>query len=157
MPLEKKAETRRREAHMADKCCSRKAGPCCSPPPVVLPERRAGAVPHLAEASCCSGGVPVFDGMDPRYKRVLWAVIGINGSMFLAEMIGATSLNWPVWVNILAALGALVILVAAFGLLNGFRGRPFWSLPTAFLTGARLTAVPRRQFVDRNGSRPRFL
>jgi Co/Zn/Cd efflux system component len=35
---------------------------------------------------CCSGGVPVFDGVNPRYKRVLWTVIGINGAMFLAEM-----------------------------------------------------------------------
>ncbi len=40
-----------------------------------------------AEASCCSGGVPVFDGMDPRYKRILWTVIGINGAMFLTEMV----------------------------------------------------------------------
>jgi Co/Zn/Cd efflux system component len=31
--------------------------------------------------------VPVFDGMDSRYKRVLWTVIGINGAMFLVEMI----------------------------------------------------------------------
>jgi len=31
--------------------------------------------------------VPVFDGVDPRYKRVLWIVIGINGAMFLTEMI----------------------------------------------------------------------
>lgn len=52
--------------------------------------------------------------------------------VFLAEMIGATSLDWPTWVNLLAALGALVVLVAAFGLLNGYRGRPFWSLPTRF-------------------------
>jgi Co/Zn/Cd efflux system component len=36
--------------------------------------------------TCCSGGVPVFDGVDPRYKRVLWTVIGINGVMFLVEM-----------------------------------------------------------------------
>ncbi len=36
--------------------------------------------------SCCSGGVPVFDGVEPRYKRVLWTVIGINGLMFFAEM-----------------------------------------------------------------------
>lgn len=36
--------------------------------------------------SCCSGGVPVFDGVDPRYKFVLWTVIGINGVMFLVEM-----------------------------------------------------------------------
>lgn len=42
---------------------------------------------HAASAdACCSGGVPVFDGMDPRYKRILWAVIAINGAMFLTEM-----------------------------------------------------------------------
>src|SRR5712671_908078 len=27
---------------------------------------------RIAVASCCSDGVPVFDGVDPRYKRVLW-------------------------------------------------------------------------------------
>lgn len=37
-------------------------------------------------ATCCSGGVPVFDGMDRRYKRVLWTVIVINGVMFMTEM-----------------------------------------------------------------------
>jgi Co/Zn/Cd efflux system component len=31
--------------------------------------------------------VAVFDGMDVRYKRVLWAVIAINGAMFLTEMV----------------------------------------------------------------------
>jgi Co/Zn/Cd efflux system component len=30
--------------------------------------------------------VPVFDGMDPRYKRVLIAVIAINAAMFVIEM-----------------------------------------------------------------------
>jgi len=30
--------------------------------------------------------MPVFDGVDPRYKRVLWTVIAINGVMFLVEM-----------------------------------------------------------------------
>ncbi|MHC2017551.1 cation transporter [Methylobacterium sp. CM6247] len=43
------------------------------------------ASPH--EESCgCSGGVPVFDGVDPRYKRVLWFVIALNGAMFVTEM-----------------------------------------------------------------------
>jgi Co/Zn/Cd efflux system component len=37
--------------------------------------------------SRCSGGVPVFDGVDPRYKRVLWTVISINGVMFVTEML----------------------------------------------------------------------
>ena len=44
---------------------------------------------HRREAggSCCEAGVPVFDGLDPRYKRVLWTVIAINAAMFLTEMI----------------------------------------------------------------------
>lgn len=28
-----------------------------------------------------------FDGMDPRYRRVLWLVIAINGAMFITEMV----------------------------------------------------------------------
>ena len=40
-----------------------------------------------ADAACgCHGGVPRFDGLDARYKFVLWTVIGINGAMFLTEM-----------------------------------------------------------------------
>ncbi|MFF0264817.1 hypothetical protein [Kribbella sp. NPDC004536] len=52
--------------------------------------------------------------------------------VFLIEMLGATSLDWHWWQNLLAALGGLVVLIAGFGLLNRFRGRPFWSLPTRF-------------------------
>lgn len=39
-----------------------------------------------AGASCCEAGVPVFDGLDPRYRRALWIVIAMNASMFLTEM-----------------------------------------------------------------------
>ncbi|MBN9268615.1 MAG: cation transporter, partial [Hyphomicrobium sp.] len=35
--------------------------------------------------SCC-GANARFDGLDPRYKRVLWVVIGINAAMFVVEM-----------------------------------------------------------------------
>ena len=35
----------------------------------------------------CHGGVPVFDGVDPRYKRILWTVIGLNATMFVVEMV----------------------------------------------------------------------
>jgi Co/Zn/Cd efflux system component len=31
--------------------------------------------------------VPVFDGVDPRYKRVLWTVILINAAMFVTEIV----------------------------------------------------------------------
>ena len=47
------------------------------------PEAKAAA--H-DETCGCGGGVPVFDGVDPRYKRVLWFVIALNGAMFLIEM-----------------------------------------------------------------------
>jgi Co/Zn/Cd efflux system component len=30
--------------------------------------------------------VPVFDGVNPVYKGILWTVIGLNGAMFLGEM-----------------------------------------------------------------------
>ncbi len=37
-------------------------------------------------SACACHGNPRFDGMDPRYKRVLWTVIATNGIMFLIEM-----------------------------------------------------------------------
>ena len=36
--------------------------------------------------ACGCHGNPRFDGLDPRYKRVLWAVIAINAVMFAVEM-----------------------------------------------------------------------
>ncbi len=37
-------------------------------------------------SACGCQGNPRFDGVDPRYKRVLWTVIAINAAMFLVEM-----------------------------------------------------------------------
>jgi Co/Zn/Cd efflux system component len=76
---------------MTDPCCEREASHCCEPPALVLPARTRAAQPaarfDASTASCCCGGVPVFDGMSDRYKRVLWTVICLNGAMFLTEMI----------------------------------------------------------------------
>jgi Co/Zn/Cd efflux system component len=74
---------------MDERCCGTEAA-CCEPPP--LPLRPPPAQPPLAVESgrgacCCAGGVPVFDGMDARYRRILWTVIAMNGAMFLTEMI----------------------------------------------------------------------
>ncbi|MGU3404952.1 cation transporter [Methylobacterium brachiatum] len=73
---------------MSEHCCgATKVDACCSPPELALPGASNGAHDHAAAGgSCCSGGVPVFDGVDPRYKAVLWTVIGINGAMFVTEM-----------------------------------------------------------------------
>ena len=70
---------------MADDCCNHETGTTCTPPPLVFPTKMT-ATPHEAADVCCSAGVPVFDGMDSRYNRVLWTVIGVNGAMFLTEM-----------------------------------------------------------------------
>jgi Co/Zn/Cd efflux system component len=71
---------------MADHCCNHEPNASCAPAPLAFPVGTAAAR-HEVEDACCSGGVPVFDGMDPRYKRMLWIVIGINGAMFLTEMV----------------------------------------------------------------------
>jgi Co/Zn/Cd efflux system component len=69
---------------MAEECC-RANDACCEPPPLRLPEPAANHA--RVGVSCCADGVPVFDGLDPRYRRILWTVIAINGAMFLTEMI----------------------------------------------------------------------
>jgi Co/Zn/Cd efflux system component len=77
---------------MADDCCT-SGDACCAPPPLTFPEAQAlraeTATSCDADAACgCHGGVPRFDGLDPRYKLVLWTVIAINGVMFLTEIVG---------------------------------------------------------------------
>lgn len=37
-------------------------------------------------SACGCQGNPRFDGVDPRYKRMLWTVIAINAVMFFVEM-----------------------------------------------------------------------
>ncbi len=71
---------------MSDHCCNHGTETRCEPPPLALSASKSLPAAATADA-CCAGGVPVFDGMDPRYKRVLWTVIAINGAMFLTEMI----------------------------------------------------------------------
>ena len=90
---------------MADPCCKHETTSSCETPALDL-EHKLEAHHHdhkhhhahehghehehshsHAEASCCSAGVPTFDGMDPRYKAILWIVIAVNGAMFLTEMI----------------------------------------------------------------------
>ena len=40
-----------------------------------------------ADTACGCSGNPVFDGVDRRYRLMLWAVIAINAAMFVVEMI----------------------------------------------------------------------
>lgn len=49
--------------------------------------RKATRVSDISSKTggCGCQGNPRFDGMDPRYRRALWAVIAINGAMFVIE------------------------------------------------------------------------
>lgn len=72
---------------MADHCCGTTAELAGrAPPHAPIPDARPAAAGDTAGGGCCHAGVPVFDGVDPRYKRVLWIVITLNGAMFLTEM-----------------------------------------------------------------------
>ena len=57
---------------MVDDCCT-SGDACCAPPPLKFPDAQAlravTATSCDADAACgCHGGVPRFDGLDPRYK-----------------------------------------------------------------------------------------
>jgi Co/Zn/Cd efflux system component len=75
---------------MADQCCSSR-DKCGASSAIQVPTEQYRALPAASCGAsgdaCCSGGVPVFDGVDPRYKRILWTVIAINGLMFLVETV----------------------------------------------------------------------
>ncbi|MBF9197514.1 cation transporter [Microvirga terrestris] len=68
--------------------CGHQHGACCSSHEHPAHETHpAKGHAHAEEACGCHGGVPVFDGVDPRYKRVLWTVILINAAMFVTEIV----------------------------------------------------------------------
>lgn len=75
---------------MADSCCNTdtKCRQSSKPesPTEALPGLVGGGCRTEAE-SCGCKGMPVFDGLNPRYKRILWTVIAINATMFFGEMI----------------------------------------------------------------------
>ena len=51
------------------------------------------------------------------------------GFVAFVEVLGALNFDWPAWLNALAFFGGLALLLAAFGVFNRWRGRPFFTLP----------------------------
>ncbi|TDE03422.1 hypothetical protein [Jiangella asiatica] len=74
-------------------------------------------------------GLPLFIEDYSASEDIFTRATPFLGLVFVGEMLGATELEWPLLVNISAALGGLAILVTAFGLVNRTRKRPFLSLP----------------------------
>jgi hypothetical protein len=86
-------------------------------------------------------GLPLFiEDFSPTHD-IFTRATPLLGLVFVAEMLGATSLEWPFWVNLLAVLGGLAVLIGGFAVLNRLRGRPLWSLPTRFGTPELATFV----------------
>ncbi len=54
-----------------------------------MPDKKSASVSevtHKLSPQCGCTQAPAFEGMDPRYRMILWVVIAINGAMFAIEM-----------------------------------------------------------------------
>lgn len=74
-------------------------------------------------------GLPLFIEDYSASEDIFTRAAPFLALVFVGEMLGATELEWPLLLNVVAALGGLAILIAAFGVLNRVRGRRFFSLP----------------------------
>ena len=74
-------------------------------------------------------GLPLFIENYTASEDVFTRAVPIIGFVFIAEMLGAISLDWSPLANVGAALGGLAILLGTYGLLNRARGRPFLAVP----------------------------
>jgi hypothetical protein len=74
-------------------------------------------------------GLPLFIEGYSAASDVFNRAIPLLGLVFVTELLGAIDLDWPWTANVAAALGGLAVLLAAVGLVNRMRGRPFLSVP----------------------------
>ncbi|MDQ3936615.1 MAG: hypothetical protein M3340_18495 [Actinomycetota bacterium] len=86
-------------------------------------------------------GLPLFIEGYSAAGDVFNRAIPLLGLVFVVELLGAIDLDWHWSANVAAALGGLAVLLAAAGLVNRMRGRPFLSVPE------RLGAVELATFV----------
>jgi len=77
-------------------------------------------------------GVPLFIVDFSATRDVLNRFTPLFALVFIAEMLLAAKADWPSAVNIAASIAGLAILMAAFGLANRARGRPFLAFPDRF-------------------------
>lgn len=75
-------------------------------------------------------GLPLFIEDYSASEDVFTRAAPFLALVFVGEMLGAIELDWPLALNIVAAIGGLLILVCAFGVVNRLQGRRFLSLPS---------------------------
>lgn len=74
-------------------------------------------------------GLPLFIEGYTAAGDVFNRAIPLLAFVFVVELLGAIDLDWHWYANVAAALGGLLVLLAATGVVNRLRGRPFLSVP----------------------------
>lgn len=74
-------------------------------------------------------GLPLFIENYTATEDVFTRAVPVLGFVFIAEMLGAISLDWSPLANVGAALAGLAILLGTYGVANRARGRGFMALP----------------------------
>ena len=74
-------------------------------------------------------GLPLFIEDYTAAEDVFNRAIPLLGLVFVAELLGAIDLDWPVAANLAAAFGGLALLLLAVGVVNRMQGRRFLSVP----------------------------
>jgi hypothetical protein len=74
-------------------------------------------------------GLPLFIEDYSAASDVFNRAIPLLGLVFVVELLGAIDLDWAWYANVAAAFGGLAVLLAATGIVNRVRGRPFFSVP----------------------------
>lgn len=76
-----------------------------------------------------SRGIPHFIYRYSASRDVLTRAAPLLSIVFVAEVVGALNLDWPWWVNLLAGIGGVAMLVGGLALSNGLRSRPLLARP----------------------------
>lgn len=74
-------------------------------------------------------GLPLLIEDYSASEDVFTRAVPLLGLVFVVETLGAIDLAWPAWVNVLAALGGLALLLGAIALANVARGRRALAVP----------------------------
>jgi hypothetical protein len=89
---------------------------------------RADEIAHC-ERQLRRAGLPLLIQDYSATEDIFTRALPFLGFVAFLEVLGALQLDWPAWLNALAFLGGLGLLLGSFGVFNRWRGRPFFALP----------------------------